>query len=267
MRLQVRHQTAYRYSQPIVYAIQTLRLTPRPYEGLTVFNWRVKGEARGELPSFIDGFGNLVHCHTVNRPHGNAVITVEGEVETRATDGVVRGAPETLPPGYFLRVTPLTAADDRIRDLAAGANGGNGVDRMQSLMEAVRERIDYRSGVTDTMTTAVEAAAAGAGVCQDHAHVFIAAARSLGVPARYVGGYLWAGGPVPVEASHAWAEAFVADFGWVGFDPSNRTRPTEAYIRTAIGLDYWSAAPIRGVRRGEGDEDLDVRVRVTAQQQ
>jgi transglutaminase-like putative cysteine protease len=268
MHLQVRHQTVYRYSQPIVYAIQTLRLTPRPFEGLAIYAWRVTGETRGDLPSFTDGFGNLVHCHTVNRPHGNAVITVEGEVETRATDGVVRGARETLPTGYFLRVTPLTAADERIRAIAAeGAKGANGFDRMQGLMEAVRDRIEYRTGVTDTMTTVIEATAAGAGVCQDHAHVFIAAARSLGVPARYVGGYLWAGGPVPIEASHAWAEAFLPDFGWVGFDPSNRTRPTEAYIRTAIGLDYWSAAPIRGVRRGEGTEDLDVRVRVTAQQQ
>jgi transglutaminase-like putative cysteine protease len=132
-------------------------------------------------------------------------------------------------------------------------------------MERVRDRVDYRTGVTDTMTTAAQALASGAGVCQDHAHLFIAAARVLNVPARYVGGYLWTGkDDAEYEASHAWAEAYIEDIGWVGFDPSNRALPSEAYIRTAIGLDYWSAAPVRGVWRGDGDEALAVKVRVTA---
>src|SRR5258708_13025521 len=109
MRLQVRHQTAYRYASPIRYAIQTLRLTPRPHDGLSVLRWRLRGETRHELPSFIDGFGNLTHSHTVNHPHSSAAVFVEGEVETRATDGVVRGAAEPLPPAFFLRPTPLPA--------------------------------------------------------------------------------------------------------------------------------------------------------------
>jgi len=131
------------------------------------------------------------------------------------------------------------------------------------LMHAVRDRVEYRLGLTDVLTPAADALAAGAGVCQDHAHVFITAARVLGVPARYVSGYLWTGGPEQqVEASHAWAEAFVDDLGWVGFDAANRTCPSETYIRASIGLDYWSAAPVRGVRRGAAAEQLTVRVRV-----
>lgn len=261
MRLVIRHQTSYRYSKPIGYAIQTLRLSPRPYEGLNVINWRVRGEARHELPSFIDGYGNLVHCHTVNRLHDSAAVIVEGEVETEATDGIVRGAAETLPPLFYLRSTRLTAIDAAIAELARSRTGGS-FDRLTVLMEDVRTRLDYRAGVTQSSTTAAEALRIGAGVCQDHAHVFIAAARAMGVPARYVGGYLWAGSADENQASHAWAEAYVQDFGWVGFDPANRTRPSEAYVRASIGLDYWSAAPVRGVRRGDGEEALAVKVKV-----
>ncbi len=267
MRLAVRHTTAYRYSQPIAYATQTLRLTPRPYEGLNVISWRVRGEGKHELPSLIDGYGNIVHSHTVNRLHDHASIVVDGEVETQATDGIVRGAIETLPPLFYLRITRLTAIDEAIRDLAL-AMPGKGYDRLTGWMEAVRERVDYRAGATDSTTTAAEALRVGAGVCQDHAHLFIAGARAMGIPARYVGGYLWAGGGV-AEASHAWAEAYVAEFGWIGFDPANRTGPGVAYVRASIGLDYWSAAPVRGIRRGAGEESLsvDVKVRDAAQQQ
>jgi len=264
MRLHVRHQTAYRYSRPIAYAIQTLHLTPQPYEGLSVLRWRVTGETRHALPSFADGFGNITHCHSVNRPHTAAAVFVDGEVETHDTGGVVSGAAETLPPIFYLRETALTAAGPAIHALAREtARGATPLDCLTALMLAIAERMAYRTGVTHSATAAGEALAAGAGVCQDHAHVFIAAARALGYPARYVGGYLWMTGAGEYEASHAWAEALVPDVGWVSFDPSNRTRATEAHIRTAIGLDYWSAAPIRGVRRGDASETLDVKVQVT----
>jgi transglutaminase-like putative cysteine protease len=268
MRLAIRHTTAYRYSQPITYAIQTLRLTPRAYEGFNVISWRVRGEGKHELPSLVDGYGNIVHCHTVNRSHEHAAIVVEGDVETSASDGIVRGAVETLPPLFYLRSTRLTAVDEAIRDLASSIPG-KGYDRLTGLMEAVRQRVDYRAGATDSATTAAEALGAGAGVCQDHAHLFIAGARAMGIPARYVGGYLWSGGDGVCEASHAWAEAHLTEFGWIGFDPANRTVPGEAYVRASIGLDYWSAAPVRGVRRGVGEESLsvDVKVRETTQQQ
>src|SRR5215469_11346226 len=165
MRLVIRHQTSYRYSKPIGYAIQALRLSPRPYEGLSVINWRVRGEARHELPSFIDGYGNLVHCHTVSRGHDKATVLVEGEVETRATDGIVRGAAETLPPLFYLRATRLTAITPPIAELAQRRAGSN-FDRLTALMEEVRARVDYRAGVTEANTTADEALKLGAGVCQ-----------------------------------------------------------------------------------------------------
>lgn len=265
MLLHVRHQTSYRYDNAVAAAIQTLRLTPRSYEGLRIVQWRVWSDTRRELPIFADGYGNLTHCHAVNHPHEAALVFVEGEVETAVTHGIVRGAPEPLPPLFFLRHTRLTRPDAAIAALARQvAPQGTALKQLHALLVAVRDRLDYLPGTTEVATAAAEALAAGAGVCQDHAHVFIAASRVLGIPARYVSGYLWTGMESREhQANHAWAEAFIHDLGWVGFDPANRICPTEAYIRTSVGLDYWSAAPVRGVRRGAAAETLAVAVNVT----
>lgn len=268
MRLRVSHHTAYHYDRPVNYAIQTLRLTPQPYDGLSVLRWSVTGETRRPLASFIDGFGNLVHCHTVNHLHSSAAVFVDGEVDTRDTRGVVTGTVEPLPPLFFLRRTALTRPEPDIVAFANdSARGATPMDRLMSLMEAVRTRVAYRSGVTSSQTTAAEALALGAGVCQDHAHIMIAACRSLGIPARYVGGYVWPGPDSGNEqASHAWAEAYLPDTGWVGFDASNGVWASEDHIRTAVGLDYWEAAPVRGLRRGDAGESLSVEVQVTRAQ-
>jgi transglutaminase-like putative cysteine protease len=266
MQLQVKHQTTYRYDAPVSYTIQSLRLSPRPHHGLSVLNWRVQADGRRELPFFTDGFGNIVHSHSINRTHDCVTLLVEGEVETTDTAGILRGGAEPLPPAFYLRATPLTVADAAIEALAAeNGHGKSTIERLHRLMIAVRERVDYRLGATDVATTAAEALARGVGVCQDHSHIFIAAARHHGIPARYVGGYLWTGVETQeYSASHAWVEAYVQDLGWVGFDAANCICPTAAYIRTSIGLDYSSAMPVRGIRRGESAEDLTVRVSVTA---
>ena len=265
MRLQVRHQTAYRYETPVAAATQTLRLIPRSYEGLTVHRWMVRSDLKDDLPSFIDGYGNVVHCHSINQPHLAAAIFVEGEVETMNTHGIVRGAPEPLPPLFFLRRTPLTMPDAALEALAGSvARQGSVLKQLHHLVRLVRDKVEYRPGATDEATSAAAALAAGVGVCQDHAHIFISAARLLGIPARYVGGYLWTSDDMrEYQATHAWAEAFVHDLGWVGFDPSNRICPTEAYIRTSVGLDYASAALVRGGRRGSAAETLAVKVKIT----
>ena len=136
---------------------------------------------------------------------------------------------------------------------------------MHALMTARARPRRVRVGVTDAHTAAAEALKDGAGVCQDHAHIFIAAARVLGVPARYVNGYFVTGGEEPAEAHHAWAEAWIDGLGWVGFDLANRLCPTERYVRLACGLDASYAAPIRGTRRGGVEEVLDVVVEVQQQ--
>jgi transglutaminase-like putative cysteine protease len=264
MRLRVLHRTGYRYSAPISYAIQTLRLAPVPFDGLRVLRWRVAAEGDDRaLPCLVDGLGNILHCLTINRPHREAAVTAEGIVETLPGEGLVTGAPEPLPPGFFLRPTPLTAADAAIVDLAQEAAGGDPAARLHGLMRAVHAHLVYQPGHTDTRTTAAAALEQGRGVCQDHAHVFIAAARALDIPARYVSGYLWSGDDAAAhDASHAWAEAYVDGLGWIGFDAANGICPDETYVRVAVGLDYGATAPVRGVRCGGDFEEMEVQVRV-----
>lgn len=264
MQLEIRHRTVYSYDQPIDYAIQALRLTPRDHDGQRVRGWRVTGESGRALPQIEDGYGNLVHHHCVNRPHELAEVVAEGRVETSDTGGVIAGVIEPFPPAFYLRDTAMTAVDDALETLARETlDGRKPLDGMHMLMETVRDRVAYETGATEVTTTAAEALAAGRGVCQDHAHIFIAGARSAGRPARYVSGYLATGaGGEEHEASHAWAEAWIEDLGWVGFDPANGVSPTPAYVRVAVGLDYRAAAPVRGLWRGAGEERLEVGVRV-----
>jgi len=265
MYLRVHHETSYHYDAPVTAASQILRLSPRSHDGQNVIGWQVRATGRRELPSFIDGFGNLVHCHAVNHPHDFSIILAAGAVRTAETQGIVRGAAEPLPPLFFLRPTSLTRPDAALTAFAADlTRHGAPLAVLHALMQAVHQQLPYRIGVTGAATTAAEALALGAGVCQDHAHVFITASRVLGIPARYIGGYLWTGSETMTsEAGHAWAEAFVPDLGWVGFDPSNQTCVTAAHIRVSVGLDYLSAAPSRGVRQGVAGETLAVEVRVT----
>jgi len=263
MRLLVRHCTEFACAAGSSWLAQLLRMTPREHAGQRVVRWSVRGDG-SELPSFRDGFGNVTHLHTLHRFHRSARVEVAGVVETRDTAGVVAGAPEPLPPAFFARSTPLTAADAALAALADEAGRApDPLARLHRLMRLLRERLEYRAGVTGVATSAAEALAGGAGVCQDFAHVFVGAARALGQPARYVGGYLHAGeAGQGALASHAWAEAWVADLGWVGFDASHGICPTERYVRASVGLDYADAAPVRGVRRGAQDQSMQVRVQV-----
>jgi transglutaminase-like putative cysteine protease len=178
----------------------------------------------------------------------------------------VRGTVEQFPPSLFLRTTPLTAPDAAIaacaHEVAAGA-GADPLELLHALLARINSEIVFDADPTHSATTAAEAFALKRGVCQDLTHVFIAAAREIGFPARYVGGYFHrADGVVRQEAGHAWAEAHIDSLGWVAFDPANGICATDAHIRVAIGLDYLGAAPVRGTRYGGGAEFLAVTVMV-----
>ncbi|HET9535240.1 MAG TPA: transglutaminase family protein, partial [Mesorhizobium sp.] len=136
------------------------------------------------------------------------------------------------------------------------------IDRLHALMNLIADEVAYVPGATHAGTTAEEATALRSGVCQDHAHIFIAAARSLGFPARYVSGYLLMDGAVDQVASHAWAEAHVSALGWVAFDVANRMSPDERYVRLAVGRDYREANPVSGIRLGQAAEALAVHITV-----
>jgi transglutaminase-like putative cysteine protease len=229
-------------------------------------NWRVETDSDARLSAGEDALGNVVHAFSAPGPLKRLVIRVTGEVETWDTGGVVQGAVERFPPMVFLRETPLTRCDPAIRALAerVGEEEANPLARLHALLAAVNREMTFDTGRTDVFTSAPEAFALRHGVCQDLTHVFIAAARALGAPARYVSGHLArADGQIDQEAAHAWAEAHVEGLGWVGFDAANGICPTDAYVRVAVGLDYLSAAPVRGSRYGGAGEHLDVQLRVS----
>lgn len=267
MLISVRHVTRYRYAEPVTYTIQSLRLTPASFTGQRVHDWQVRAAGSKPTLQYRDGFGNLVHVVTINARHDGLEIEAAGTVETQDRNGVVAGLAKGAPPRVFLKETPHTKPDDAIRQLASAVQGKDILDRLHGLLGAVRDRVEYVPGVTDAHTGAAEALADGRGVCQDHAHIFIAAARTLAIPARYVTGYLVLDGGGTADAHHAWAEAWVEGLGWVGFDVANRVCPTDSYVRLAAGLDAGYAAPIVGSRRGGETETLDVSVTVEQQQQ
>jgi transglutaminase-like putative cysteine protease len=265
MRIHIRHETAYSYATPATRAIELLRLTPRGYDGQFILDWRIDVDHDCRLDQSSDPFGNTLHAFTAEGPMSGLVITAEGQIETTDTSGVVTGQVERFPPQVFLRDTPLTAANAAIREFAdslVSRTSGQDLKMMHAIMGGIRERLRFDVDATDPGTSATEAFAIGHGVCQDFAHIFIAAVRHLGVPARYVSGYLCRSDYIEQQAGHAWAEALIPDLGWVGFDPANDISPTDAYVRVAIGLDYLGAAPVRGVRYGGSGESLAVQVDV-----
>ena len=265
MLIEVRHKTTYRYEVEAKYAIQSLRLTPRSFPGQKVHTWTITAPGLDKAAAFVDGFGNIAALTTLREPHLRLEIEAAGLVETEDRAGVVTGIPEPSPARVYLRETDATRPCARMRDLAQTVQGTGTLDRLHQLMQCVHGAVRYEIGATHVHTSASDALADGRGVCQDHAHVFITAARVLGIPARYVNGYFISGTEGPSEAHHAWAEAWVNGLGWVGFDPSNLTCPTERYVRLACGLDAATAAPIRGLRRGGSHEALDVVVEVEQQ--
>lgn len=264
MQLSVTHHTRYHYGQAAWLVVQALRMWPAPSESQQVKSWRVDVDGKVLQPTGVDGFGNPVATHAIDRQVSELHLAVHAQVRTLDRSGVHGDDAGGLPPMFFLKPTPLTLPSPGIIALADAAAGeGEGLERLHRLANAVRDKVDYVSDTTDACTSAAEAFEAGTGVCQDHAQVLIAAARHLGYPARYVSGYLCPMEADDAAASHAWAELFVDGLGWVGFDPANRVSPDEHYVRVACGRDYRDAAPVRGLRRGGGDETLDVDVRIT----
>lgn len=268
MRIRIDHSTRYGYARPARFIVQMLRLTPRSCESQQVGDWRIETDVDARLRRSEDAFGNIVHSLYTERPTDSLTIRVMGEVSTVDTGGVIRGQSERLSPLVFLRDTALTRADAAILDFAQAIGQGDPLDRMHRLMGALHRDVAFEVGSTSATHTAAEAFAQKRGVCQDHAQIFISAARKLRIPARYVSGHLnRSDGQHDQDAAHAWAEAWIEGLGWVGFDPANGICPTDQYVRVAVGLDALGATPIRGTSYGGGQESLTVALHVRPVQQ
>lgn len=265
MRLRVAHTLLFRYEPPATGAIQVLRLTPRNYEGQYVVRWRIDVAPDVRLAGHEDAFGNITHVFTADGPLGELRVEVDGQVETQNIDGVVRGTVERFPPSLFLRDTALTEPDLAICGFAQAvrnSGGGTTLAYLHGLLQGLHEQVACDADPALAGKNATEAFARKCGSAADLSHVFIGAARSLGIPARFVSGYFRASDDTATTAVHAWAEAYVEDLGWVGFDPANGFCPADAHVRVSVGLDALGAAPVRGTRYGTGGETLETAIKV-----
>ena len=267
MQMHIRHETRYRYERPVKYSVQSLRLTPRRDLSQRALSWHIS--APGRRLEQVDAYGNISHLLTVEEPHREIRIMVQGVVETADIEGRQEDGP--LSPLAYLAPTALTAANDDIKDFAQHAihNLQDPRQRAQALAVAVFSAVRYKPGISDVQDAAAVAFKSGEGVCQDHAHVYIASARALGTPARYVSGYIYTG-DANDAASHAWVDVWLgSDLGWQSIDVTHKRPAVRTYCRLAVGRDYLDAAPVRGVRQGGGDERMEATVLVaeSAQQQ
>ena len=262
MRLKINHTTEYQYADPVQYSLQRLRLTPKSQPGQIVRDWKTTVHGAHLEAGYTDHFGNHVDLVSTNAEQVTIRIVAEGEVDTEDRAGVFGPHQGFVPLWLYLRETPLTKPGKLVRELARSISGDGELARMHALMKAVHDTVAYKPGETASDTTAEQALEQKVGVCQDHAHIMIAAARHLGLPARYVSGYLLMEASDDQTASHAWAEVHLPGLGWVGFDAANDVCPDDRYVRLSSGLDYKDAAPISGMVVGHTAETMSVAIRV-----
>lgn len=262
MLFNIQHETVYRYSMPVDYTIQHLRLTPRIESQQEAISWKI--QAPGTYQRHKDAYGNIGHILVLNQPHDEIRITVNGQIKIAKENAHLPSDGGEVPLLAYLQPTRLTAINDDIIELAnAGySSRRSAIDGMFSLVNKIQDEIAYLPGTSSVNSTAAEVLDVGAGVCQDHAHLFIACCRALDLPARYVSGYIHSGNS-DHAASHAWADVWLEGQGWVSFDVTHANFAATEHCRLAVGRDYLDACPVRGVRQGGGAEAMEVVVRVS----
>lgn len=263
MQLKISHTTTYRYDQPVDYALQKVRLRPQRITVQDVIDWDIAITGGTVETQYTDHYGNHVDLVNVDVGATEVQITAHGTVQTHDGTGVLGKVYGRAPLWHFVQETEATAAGPGIRALAAGLDTATDrIAALHGLSEKILATVPYQTGETHSQTIAEDALQIGSGVCQDHAQIFIAAARLHGIPARYVSGYLMINDQIDQEATHAWAEAHVDGLGWVGFDVSNGVSPDEKYVRIAVGRDARDAAPTEGLRMGDAVEQMIVSLQV-----
>ncbi len=286
-RYAVRHETLYAYAVPVDLGLHILRLTPLDVAGQRVVSQHLAIEPQpDQFVAFMDHFGNAVHHVTVETAHDRFSVTLEAVVEVarkavsaegppwEAINAATRGDgfPDSPAIAEFIYPSPLAALDDSATDYAAQSFAADRpvVEGLRDLTSRIHRDFSYMPNVTSVSTSVAEVVASRRGVCQDFSHVMIAGLRGIGLPARYVSGYIrthapegghaWQGG----DASHAWVSAWCGEeLGWLEFDPTNDLMVENEHIVVAYGRDFSDVTPLRGVILGGGSHTLDVRVRLT----
>ncbi len=279
--LHVRHLTRFLYSEPVREAVMTLYKQPRSDASQHVETFEIRTSPRAGLHDYEDCFGNAA-CffdipgeHQELRVEAQSVVAVHRQEQDPDLESPGWDAMTGLESGslwHFLNPTPLTAPTPRL----AAFVKEHGIERLDTPLDSLRllarrlhETIAYDPGATMVHSPVDHALETGRGVCQDHAHLMLAVARSWGVPARYASGYLHVERPDDPDAlmargSHAWVECLLPNLGWIGFDPTNDTMPSGRHIRVATGRDYQDVPPTRGTFRGTAAQTLEVSVGVKA---
>ena len=264
-RIKVHHETRYEYETDLSYAIQRIYLTPRQLKGVRIISWKIKSNF--DCFSQVDSLGNELHLLVMSKPTKTLNIEITGLVDMykgRTRFGERQSSQDKkkeMLHYLFKKFTDLTMPNKEIYEMAIGTfKAKDQVNSLLLIAEAIEERIEYTKGATGVKTTAVESWEQKAGVCQDHAHVMLSAVRAIGIPARYVSGYLQ-GESDASQATHAWVEVWLGK--WIGIDVTNKKLVDEKFLSLAIGTDYLSIAPIRGVRQGGGNEHMYVKVSVS----
>jgi transglutaminase-like putative cysteine protease len=267
MQLKIHHTTQYRFEKPVPYGLQRVRLIPKENASQKILVWDTKIDGGKVEADYTDYHNNHILLVRIDEGAQEITIRCDGQVETTDNHGVIGRHGGHVPLWYFLKATKRTEPTRELLAFARAveADKANPLGTLHALSARIRETVTYETGHTNADTTADMALAGGYGVCQDHAHIFVTAARILGFPARYVSGYLMLIDQIEQEASHAWAEAHIDGIGWVGFDISNSISPDPRYVRIATGADYAEAAPISGLSYGGGEQTMRVNLAVEQQ--
>jgi transglutaminase-like putative cysteine protease len=264
MLLSIHHTTEYQFDKPVRYALQRLKLRPKNGAGQTIHDWQLEVSGGKVEAEHDDPHNNHVTLISIEEGRTAITISCRGQVDTADNHGILGKHRSFVPLWAYCRPTRLTTAGRGVQKLLAGIDRTveDKIAMLHELSAHILSSVEYRTGQTGVDTNAEQAIGAGAGVCQDHAHIFISACRAMNVPARYVSGYLMMDGQIEQTASHAWAEAHIDHIGWVGFDISNGISPDGRYVRVATGFDYRDAAPVAGMSFGAKDKSMVVSLRV-----
>jgi transglutaminase-like putative cysteine protease len=271
MLLVIQHKTELSYGEPITESVMELRMMPRndAHQTLKAFGLAVGPEA--QVFEHSDWQGNRAHHFSIVDAHDKVVIVASSTVETHQRALRLEELPDALPLdklGHrnqdFLMFHGPVQRDARLSTFAEKA--GLFKERRAGVVLAIvttrlSELVEYKKGVTTSATTVADALDRGQGVCQDYAHVALSLLRMLGIPARYVSGYLFRSSGAELE-THAWVEAFLPSAGWIGLDPTHRELASPAHVAVANGRSYADVPPNRGVYRGGAEERMEVRVQM-----
>jgi transglutaminase-like putative cysteine protease len=283
MRVRIEHETTFRYATPAHASFDEVRLSPRNDERQNLLDFALQIDPPSRTTSYVDHFGTVVHAFNVWPPHDHLTIRATSTVVTspRATPPDGTGDLAALEDPAFrdreaewLHPSPLASGGDHLDTFAQHVRRVVKPDSVTALIAGVchevHGRFRYRTGSSYVSSTVDDLLERGTGVCQDFAHLSIATLRDLGIPARYVSGYFYAGPrdhvelDVPLEVqSHAWVEALVPGWGWYEVDPTNDCPADERHVVVAVGRDYSDVSPVRGVVRG-GASELSVTVTMVA---